>query len=102
MPKANCWEIMGCGREPGGAKINLGVCPAAVEKRLDGIHGGRSAGRACWAVAGTLCGGEVQGTFAQKYRNCGACKFYQTVKEEQGANFQMTIVLMERLEKEPA
>ncbi|MDH3390750.1 MAG: hypothetical protein OEL85_03000 [Desulfobulbaceae bacterium] len=27
-------------------------------------------------VAGTLCGGEVQGTFALKLGNCQKCEFY--------------------------
>jgi hypothetical protein len=102
MSKPNCWETMKCGREPGGARINLGICPASVEDRLDGVHGGVNAGRACWAVAGTLCGGEVQGTFAQKYTNCTICEFYKTVEEEQGANFQSTADLLERLKKKPS
>ena len=47
----NCWEHKKCGREPGGSETeSLGVCPAAVESRLDGVHGGRNAGRACWIV----------------------------------------------------
>jgi hypothetical protein len=103
MPKENCWEFMQCGREPKGEKAEeLGVCPATREDRLDGIHDGKNAGRTCWAVVGTLCGGEVQGTFAQKYRNCGVCEFYNKVKGEESANFQMTIVLLEKLEQQIA
>ncbi len=30
----------------------------------------------CWQVAGTYCGGEVQGEFAQKYGNCAQCEVY--------------------------
>jgi len=31
----------------------------------------------CWLIAGTLCGGEAQGKFALKYKNCIACEVYQ-------------------------
>ena len=69
--KLNCWEYKNCGREPYGHNAKeLGVCPAATESKLDGIHGGKNAGRTCWVVAGTLCRGVKQGTFAQKYSSC--------------------------------
>lgn len=75
--KQNCWEYKKCGREPGGINVpELGVCIAATETMLDGVHGGKNGGRACWAVCGTLCGGEVQGTFAEKMGNCKICDFY--------------------------
>ena len=48
--KKNCWEIKNCGREPSGNKVEeLGVCPAATEVRLNAVHEGTNAGRACWA-----------------------------------------------------
>jgi PAS domain S-box-containing protein len=31
----------------------------------------------CWQVAGTYCGGEVQGAFAQKYDSCVKCEVYR-------------------------
>ncbi|MEW6601831.1 MAG: PAS domain S-box protein [Nitrospirota bacterium] len=31
----------------------------------------------CWQVAGTYCGGQVQGTFANKYGNCSVCEVYR-------------------------
>jgi len=62
-------------------------CPATQEARFDGVHDGVNAGRTCWVVAGTMCGGEPQGTFAKKCINCIDCDFYQLVKEEEGANF---------------
>lgn len=65
----HCWELKQCGREQGGAKAaQLGVCPAWPDH-----------GRDCWAIAGTLCGGVVQGTFAEKLGNCQTCQFYQGV-----------------------
>ncbi|OIP23129.1 hypothetical protein AUK22_10000 [bacterium CG2_30_54_10] len=51
----NCWEIKKCGRETGGPKSKeLGVCVAAREEL----------GHSCWMIAGTLCGGAVQGSVA--------------------------------------
>lgn len=86
--KLNCWQFNKCGREPGGLRVSeFGVCEAATERKCDGIHGGRTAGRSCWAVAGTLCGGQVQGSFAQKITHCLACEFYKRVREEEGENF---------------
>jgi hypothetical protein len=85
--KQNCWEFKRCGREPGGAKSGeLGVCPAATETRVHGINSGKNGGRACWALAGTLCGGKVQGTFAAKVANCLACDFYKLVTQEEGTS----------------
>ena len=85
----SCWEFMGCGREPGGAQVaDMGLCPAATDTSVDGMNRGENAGRICWAVTGTLCGGEVQGTFARKQVSCLSCDFFKKVKEEEGtANF---------------
>jgi len=32
----------------------------------------------CWQTAGTYCGGQIQGKFAAKYRNCVECDVYTT------------------------
>ena len=96
--KLNCWEAKKCGREPGGVNVHeLGVCPVATEARLDGAHGGRNAGRACWVVAGTLCRGEVQGTFARKFATCEQCDFYLEVREEEFPAFTFSSVLLARI-----
>jgi len=87
MAKLNCWEFKKCGRESGGEKAEeLGVCPATVDERTDGIHGGKKGGRCCWVITGTLCSGEVQGTFAKKHSNCKKCDFYALVDKEEGFN----------------
>jgi hypothetical protein len=84
MGKLNCWEHKKCGRWPGGPKAQeLGICPATVFAGLDGAHGGKNAGRACWAIAGSLCGGKIQGTYAQKLHNCWRCEFMNKVKQEE-------------------
>jgi hypothetical protein len=96
--KMNCWEFKKCGREMGGLKAKeLGVCPSATELRLNGVHGGRHGGRACWVIAGTYCKGEVQSTFATKYANCSACEFYVYVKKGEGSSFVLSPVLLQRL-----
>lgn len=64
----NCWEFKNCGREKGGNNvIELGECIVSKE----------GLGHSCWAIAGTLCGGEVQGTAAQKEQNCMQCEVYK-------------------------
>lgn len=94
MDKTNCWEFYDCGREPGGSNVReLGPCPVATEKKLDGVHGGTNAGRACWVVGGTLCNGKIQQTFLQKYDGCMECDFYKKVKEEESADFKLSASL---------
>jgi len=86
----NCWEVKNCGRVPGGPKVGeLGVCPAANEASHNGKNNGKNAGRYCWKVAGTLCGGKVQGSSAQKSMNCASCDFFKQVKQEESGNFKL-------------
>ncbi|MBW6487192.1 MAG: HD domain-containing protein [Syntrophobacterales bacterium] len=67
-PRLNCWEFMKCGREVGGAKADeLGICLAYPDH-----------GKHCARIVGTLCGGEVQGSFAQKFGNCRKCPFFKS------------------------
>jgi hypothetical protein len=94
MKKLNCWQFCGCGREPGGSRSNeFGICPAATERKLDGVHGGLNAGRACWVVGGTFCNGRVQETFCKKYDDCIECEFYKTVRAEESSSFQLSATL---------
>jgi len=102
MGKLNCWEVKKCGRELGGTRKHLGVCPAAVEIKLNGTHGGMCAGRACWVVAGTLCGEKEQGTFAVKYHDCEKCDFFQMVKKEEGTAYIFSIVLLKKMKEMPS
>ncbi len=89
MPdKKNCWEIKHCGREVGGAKVEeLGVCPAAADWSSNGLNHGINAGRICWAMAGTLCDGRIQGTFASKQSSCVVCDVFLRVQVEEGRDF---------------
>jgi len=52
-----CWEIKNCEKTD---------CPSYKSENLR-----------CWQVAGTFCGGKVQGIFAQKYGDCRKCEVYQ-------------------------
>jgi hypothetical protein len=84
----NCWEIMRCGREPGGEKASqLGICPAALTASCDGLNRGKNGGRICWAVAGTLCEGKTQGVFAQKISTCMTCEVFRIVHQEENGQF---------------
>jgi hypothetical protein len=54
---SRCWETMRCSETD---------CPAYKN----------DCGR-CWLIAGTMCGGEVQGKFAEKYYTCTDCEVYR-------------------------
>ena len=90
--KKNCWEFMKCEWQSADPNIDeMEVCPSVVDNRFNGLHGGKNAGRACWMIAGTLCGGKVQGTHAQKYKSCIQCEFYNLVKRQEGLGFRMLV-----------
>ncbi|MEW6601830.1 MAG: ATP-binding protein, partial [Nitrospirota bacterium] len=36
----------------------------------------------CWQIAGTYCGGQVQGAFAQKYNNCSSCEVFKEATKD--------------------
>ncbi len=81
-----------CGREPGGARAaELGVCPAATASEYDGVNHGRAAGRYCWAVAGTLCRGRLQGNWESKRKNCLACPFMAEVTRQEDRGFVLLL-----------
>ena len=91
MAKQNCWEFMKCGRQPGGDNTEkLGECPVAYSFITHRVHDGMNGGRCCWAVAGTFCGGQAQGTFADKLKGCASCKFFHMVNQDEGGDF-MTV-----------
>lgn len=84
----NCWEFNNCGLEPGGLNCERGICPAAIETRLDGVHRGKNGGRSCWVVPKTLCArGRIYGDIHQKFADCLACPFYKKVLSEEGREF---------------
>lgn len=77
FPLPNCWEIKKCGRQKGGPKVaELGECIVSLE----------GLGHSCWAIAGTLCGGIVRGTAAQKEGTCLRCSIYMDYNRMSGPN----------------
>ena len=86
MGKLNCWEFKNCGRQPGGEKTyGSGVCAAATTSIMDGIHGGTSAGRACWVISGAKCGPKNTGSGEKLRLACISCDFYLDVKNQEGS-----------------
>lgn len=55
-----CWDIRGCSKE------NREACPA-WEFNL---------GHLCWFVNGTICRGEIQGSWGQKMKVCRTCEVF--------------------------
>ncbi len=82
--KANCWDVMTCGR----GLASVEPCPAALDATCDGVNGGMNAGRICWTVPGTFCSGEIQGDFLDKQETCLACRFFLQVRHEEGQEFR--------------
>ncbi len=96
--KLNCWEYKKCDMQPGGEKAKIhGPCPAAVDERVDGFNDGMNAGRACWAIAGTYCGGSPRGIYALKLRDCVACDFHELVVKEEKKNYKKVSVLYKKI-----
>jgi hypothetical protein len=94
MKKLNCWDVMKCGREPGGARVEeSGTCPASMETSLDGVNGGIAGGRACWGVPNTDCGGTVR----EKIPECLDCSFFLRVMDEEGSDFAVLGAITRRL-----
>ncbi len=101
--RMNCWDFKNCGRQPGGYHAaELGVCPACETQATDGINNGEKGGRACWAVAGTLCGGKIQGDYAKKIDNCKNCNFYAIVHMEEKGQFVPTEEILEIIKEKSA
>ncbi|MCX6545203.1 MAG: GGDEF domain-containing protein [Acidobacteria bacterium] len=54
----------------------------------------------CWQIAGTYCGGDIQGSFADKYQNCRACDVFltacPTIVEELGENLNNLLFLLRK------
>jgi len=75
-----CWEVKGC------ASVD---CPSYKSRNLR-----------CWQVAGTHCGGEVQGVFAQKFGKCEKCNVYKMARSDRltglGEDFNNMMAILEQ------
>lgn len=94
MPKVNCWEFHEC-CQPGQE------CPARKQSRYDGVNNGTASGRFCWAVAGTLCEGEIVCTKAKELKSCIDCLFYGLVEAEESENHINTREVADMWKKHP-
>ncbi|MEW6446882.1 MAG: methyl-accepting chemotaxis protein [Bacillota bacterium] len=65
LRKKNCWDYLNC---PQNRKEK---CPAYTQ----------GAGRRCWRLPGTFCGGEVQGSIVEKLATCLKCEVYHKVNQ---------------------
>ena len=100
MVKLNCWEFKRCGRQPMGEKVKeFGVCPVAIATKAHGVNEGVNGGRACWAIAGSLCGGKVQGSYVSKMGGCLQCDFFNEVRGQQAAKFVNSREILNLLNK---
>lgn len=98
MHRRNCWEVKKCGRQTGGDQVaTLGECPTAAAFACHSVNNGINGGRACWAIAGTLCGGLVQGKFVDKIRGCASCDFFHRVAEEEGKDLATAPEILQRM-----
>ncbi len=101
LMKRNCWQVMNCGREPGGINAEKqGLCKAATNEKADGLNEGKNGGRACWVISGTFCTEKTEGTFAIKLESCLQCEFYRLVSVEEGLDFLPTKALLNILKSE--
>ncbi|MHB0866882.1 MAG: ATP-binding protein [Thermoleophilia bacterium] len=75
-----CWEVKNC---------SYVECPSYESRNLR-----------CWQVAGTHCGGEVQGVFAQKFGKCEQCDVYRLARMDRiaalGETFNNMMAMMEQ------
>lgn len=60
--QVHCWELMNCKHKD---------CPSFGDQDFR-----------CWLKVGTLCYGEVQGDFANKFKNCFECKVFKQVEND--------------------
>lgn len=85
MSMENCWEVLKCGREPGGTRVDeRGPCVATTFVPADGFLGGVNGGRACMFLSGTLCHGSQQRTAEEKEEACQKCKFHRRLTHRHG------------------
>lgn len=78
--RIRCWEITKCASED---------CPSYLDNESR-----------CWLKTGTLCGGEVQGDFAKKFRTCFDCKVLKQVEmDDVRALYENINILIHHLKK---
>jgi hypothetical protein len=89
--RKNCWEVVGCGRGPGGERVaELGECPASATRSARGLNGGHNGGRICWAISAVDCSACTRAGAEEGPSHCADCHFFHQVKREEGlVDFQL-------------
>ena len=85
MQLKNCWEVIRCGRQPGGPNVRtLGGCPVATAEGLHAVNHGKNGGRACWAVPEERKMGILEEVRPGPWKIvlCLRCPFYRRVESE--------------------
>lgn len=74
--EVRCWEKKGCKKTD---------CPSYMRPKSR-----------CWLTAGTMCGGDIQGVFAKKYKSCAECSVYTDVvyRDELSDTYEHLIMLV--------
>ena len=79
-----CYKEMDCGKTE---------CPCYGKGKVQ-----------CWQIAGTYCGGRVQGLFANKYKDCSVCRVFKTATSDPiyliGEQFNNMMHILEMQHKE--
>ena len=61
-----------------------------MDREAHGVNSGLNGGRVCWAISGTFCGMQVEGSEAARLVSCFSCEFFNQVLKEEGlANFKL-------------
>jgi len=83
--KVNCWEVQGCReRELRDEGPGYSVCTVPRAAAMDGLNGGRAAGRICWSVPGALCRADDGRADGETHPRCLECSFFARVRREEG------------------
>lgn len=85
--KLNCWQVMDCGREPGGHSVlEKGICPVTQDEHYAGANNGKASGRFCWTELQT----SYSETTSKDFPNCLRCMFFSLVQRQEGKDFVMS------------
>ncbi|MCI5148897.1 MAG: hypothetical protein D3916_05835 [Candidatus Electrothrix sp. MAN1_4] len=104
MSKRNVtsWNLRSCDRESGGSNTAQGVCPAAVEQRVDRMHNGLNAGHCCWIITGSVYKNTKQGLYKLRSVACLDCAFYQQTKKEEVSQLKAAVSGLDSMKSESA
>jgi hypothetical protein len=50
-------------------------------------------------VTGSLCKGQRQGSYAEKFGECHKCDFYELVRSEESPHFRVGLTILNEIKK---